>query len=184
MRPLVTLVFLTALLGARSEPAAGQAGASASTGTCGNKLIDAGETCAQCAADCTVQPCRPAQQRAVFSVEFAPPPAPDVSTAVLRIGYRSDRLSLPGTGTEKSVQSRIKSPDHDVMAFNDLDYALRIVASRSKALPAGQLVEIEFDRCVGAPAPTVADLSCEVEACAASTGPESGCQCTISAVAR
>jgi hypothetical protein len=183
MRPLVTLLLLAALT-APGTRAAAQDSASVSAAACGNKLLDAGETCAQCAADCTVQPCRPSQQRAVFAVEFAPPPAPDVSTAVLRIGYRSDHLSLPGTGTEKSVQSRIKSPDHDVMAFNDLDYALRIVASHSKAIAAGQLVEIEFDRCADAPAPTVADLSCEVEACAASTGPQSGCQCTIKAVAR
>lgn len=182
MRLLATLLVLAALLAAPSALAAGEASAPVSTGVCGNKLLEPGETCAQCAADCAVQPCQPAQQRAVFAVEFTPPPVPDVSTAVVRIGYRSDRLSLPGTGTEKSVQSRIKSPEHDVMAFNDLDYALRIVAARAKAIPAGQLVTIEFDRCQGAPAPTVADLSCAVEGCAGSTGPESGCQCAISAV--
>ena len=181
MRSCVMLLLLTALTAA-GMPMSGQANTSGRTSAGGNKLLDADETCANCAADCTVQPCRPGQQHAVFAVDFAPPPAPDVSTAVLRIGYRSDRLSLPGQGSERSVQSRLKAPEHDVMAFNDLDYALRIVAAGAKAIPNGQLLTIEFDRCEGAPAPTVADLSCMVEGCAGSTGPQSDCRCTISTV--
>ena len=69
-----------------------------------------------------------------------------------------------------------------MMAFNDLDYAVRIVASHAKASPEGRLVTIEFDRCQGAPAPSVADLSCEIESCAASTGAATGCRCQILAL--
>jgi hypothetical protein len=178
-------VFSAALLLTASILGAARltAGASPATATCGNGLLEEGETCAQCAADCTPQPCRPGKSKVVFSVEFQPPAAPDVSTAVLRIAYRSDRLALPGSGTDKSVQGRIKSPGHNLMAFNDLDYALRVVASGAKAIPAGQILTIEFDRCDGAPAPTAADLSCAVEACAGSTGPQGGCLCTITAAA-
>jgi hypothetical protein len=70
------------------------------------------------------------------------------------------------------------------MAFNDVDFALRIVAGHPKSIPAGTLVTIEFDRCDGAPEPSVADLSCAVESCAGSTGPASGCQCSITATAQ
>jgi len=180
MRQLTVFLLLTTILaGARPSAAAD---ASSATASCGNKLIDAGETCAQCGEDCAVQPCKPAQSHALFAVDFTPPPTPDISTAVLRIGYRSDRLSLPGSGADKSVQRRLTSPTHSVMAFNDLDYAVRIVASQPKAIPEGRLVTIEFDRCQGAPAPSVADLSCEIESCAASTGAASGCRCQILAL--
>jgi len=172
------LYLLLAALAAAPRPAP------AADATCGNQLIEPGETCEACPADCAVQACRPGKGRAVFAVEFTPPAAPDVSTVVLRIGYRSDRLSLPGTETAKSVRDRLKSSDHAIMAFNDLDYALRVVAGRPKALSPGQLMTIEFDRCAAAPAPTVTDLSCEMVACAASTGPAVGCSCKVVAAPR
>jgi hypothetical protein len=179
MRQLAMLLLFAAILCHSRPGAAGEAGSGSAAGTCGNKLIDAGETCAQCSADCAVQPCKPTKSHVVFAVDFTPPATPDITTAVLRVGYRSDRLSLPGTGAEKSVQSRLTSPSHSLMAFNDMDYALRIVASHAKAIPEGRLVTVEFDRCEGAPAPTASDLSCEIETCAASTGPSAGCRCQI-----
>jgi hypothetical protein len=182
--PSVFIVLLTCLA---AVPAGvlGQGSSPPSSATCGNKLLEPGETCAACPADCTVQACRPGKSHAVFGVDFTPPDAPDVSTVVLWVGYRSDRLSLPGTGMEKSVHSRIKSPPGgSMLVTNDQDYALRAVASGTKAIPAGRLFTIEFDRCEGAPAPTVADLSCAVDACASSSGPAQGCHCTITAAAR
>jgi hypothetical protein len=179
MRQLAMLLLFAAILAQSRPSAAGAAGIGPVTGACGNKLIDAGETCAQCSADCTVQPCTPTKSHVVFAVDFTPPATPDITTAVLRIGYRSDRLSLPGSGAEKSVQSRLASPSHSLMAFNDLDYALRIVASHAQAIPEGRLLTIDFDRCEGAPSPTASDLSCEIETCAASTGPSDGCRCQI-----
>ncbi len=178
MQIRVILFLLTAVLIAANGVANGQALPSA---TCGNKLLDADETCARCPADCTVQPCQPGNQRVKFDVIFAPPETPDVSAASLLIGYRSDRLSLPGKGMEQTVKSRLTTPNHDVMAFNDVDFALRIVAGHPKTIPGGTLATIEFDRCEGAPAPTVADLSCAVESCAGSTGPADGCRCSITA---
>jgi len=176
LRIVSSLSLLTLFASPRPTPAA--------DATCGNHLVEPGETCEGCPADCAVQTCRPGKGHAVFAVEFTPPPAPDISTVVLRIGYRSDRLSLPGTETAKSIRDRLKSSDHAIMAFNDLDYALRVVAGRPKALSPGQLMTIEFDRCAGAPAPAVTDLSCEVVTCAASTGPATGCSCRIVAASR
>ena len=175
------ILLLTAAFLAANDAGSGQA---ASSATCGNKLLDADETCAQCPADCTTQPCRAGQQRAKFEVVFTPPETPDVSAASILIGYRSDLLSLPGKGMDTSVKSRLTAPNHDVMAFNDVDFALRIVAGHPKAIPAGVLVTVEFDRCEGAPAPTVADLSCAVESCAGSTGPSDGCRCSITRAAQ
>jgi len=184
MRSLITLLLSVCLLIGRHGSAVGQDTRSTTAPPkCGDRLLQAGETCTQCAADCTAQACKPGKERAAFSVEFTPPPAPDVSTAVFRIGYRTDLLSLPGSGTDTSVQTRLTTPEHAVMAFNDLDYALRIVAARTPSLPEGLLVTIDFDRCDGARAPTAADVSCAVEACAASTGPIDGCRCQVTAVA-
>lgn len=180
MRLRLIPLLLAAVLVAANDADRGQASSSA---TCGNKLLEADETCAQCAADCTVQSCRPGQQRATFDVVFTPPETPDVSAASVLIGYRSDLLSLPGKGMETSVKSRLTAPNRAVMAFNDVDFALRVVAGRPKAIPAGVLVTIEFDRCEGAPDPTVADLSCAVESCAGSTGPTDGCRCSITTTA-
>jgi len=162
---------MPAFAGATPSPAA----------QCGNALLEPGETCTSCAADCVVAPCEPAKTRARFAVDFNALEQAAVGTAVLRIAYRSDRLSLPGTGTAKTVQQRIASPQHAVMAFNDLDYALRIVAGRSGSLPLGQVFTVDFDRCDEAPTPSPADLSCTVEACAGSTGPVDGCTCSITA---
>jgi len=185
MRPIsiFTFVLLTMVAAMSTAGEAPPAAPAAAPAQCGNALLDAGETCASCPVDCTVAACRPGKARAVFAVDFTAPEQAAVGSAVLRIGYRSDRLSLPGTGTEKSVRERIASPQHAVMAFNDLDYAVRVVAGRSPSLPMGRLFTIELDRCEGAPAPSPADLSCTVEACAGSTGPVDGCACWISAAA-
>ena len=123
--------------------------------------------------------CHAGKTRARFAIDFKAPEQAAVGTAVLRINYRGDQLSLPGTGTAKTVQQRIASPQHAVMAFNALDSALRVVAGRSPSLSAGQLFIVEFDQCAGAAAPSAADLSCTVEACAGSTGPVDGCACSI-----
>ena len=185
MRSLCLFVVLVSSLASAPTSATGQAAppTSAVAGTCGNKLLDAGESCTQCPGDCTAQPCQPAKSGIVFAVEFTPPAAPDVSTALLRIGYRTDRISLPGSGGEKSVQSRIKRvADTAMLVPNDLDYALRLVVGRPGGIPAGRLLTIEFDRCQGAAAPAPSDLSCEVETCASSTGAVDTCRCQITAI--
>jgi len=168
------IVSVLSVAGASAAPAA----------TCGDKLLEAGETCAQCPADCTAQPCAAGKSRAKFAVEFTPPPAPDVTTVLLRIGYRTDRMGLPGSGTDQAVRARVKPMAHTPMLVpNNAQYALRVVVGGPPAVQSGQLVTVEFDRCQGAPPPTVADLSCQVEACANSAGPVDGCQCKITAAA-
>jgi hypothetical protein len=62
---------------------------------------------------------------------------------------------------------------------NDLDYALRVVLSRAGGLPTGRLFVVDFDSCAGAAAPTTADLACTVTGCSNSSGPISGCTCSV-----
>jgi hypothetical protein len=61
---------------------------------------------------------------------------------------------------------------------NDLEYAVQVLESRN--IPLGQLFTATFDRCSGAPAPTLADLSCTVLSCAQGGGGVSGCTCVVS----
>src|SRR5262245_12665385 len=108
-------------------------------GTCGNRLLEADETCEQCAADCAAVACKPAQARASIVVDFMPPESPDITSAVLRIGYRTDKLVMPSTGEDKAVRARIKGATNFAMLLpNDLDYALRVVVGNSTAIAAGK----------------------------------------------
>jgi len=179
MRYSCSLVLLVAIVTVAPAPVRAQA-PSAAAKRCGDGLLDAGENCKDCPADCAPQACTPSTSHAVFEIKFVPPLAPDVTTTVLRVAYRSDRLSLPGAGTEAPVRARIKpSPGAAMVVANDLDYAVRVVVSGSTALPPGVLFTLEFDGCNGAPAPSAADLSCAVEACANSSGPTNDCHCVV-----
>ncbi len=95
------------------------------------------------------------------------------------IGYRSDRLSLPGHGGDKSVRERLtETPDQAIVAVNDLHYGLRVVLARSSPIALGKLFTVHFDSCDSA-APGTADVACTVEACATVFGPADGCTCTV-----
>jgi hypothetical protein len=182
-RSVVSIVVLLWTLATAGTPARAQQPPGAPTGgSCGNKLLDADETCEQCPADCVAQSCKPGPSRTRVAVEFVPPESPDISSAVLRIGYRTDRLSLPSAGSDKGVRARLTgATDFAMLVPNDLDYALRVVVGRPAGIAHGHLLTIEFDRCQGTPRPTASDLSCVVEACASSNGPQN-CSCTITEV--
>lgn len=96
----------------------------------------------------------------------------------LLIGYRDNLISLPGNGTAPAARIRLR-PSGSTVTPNDLDYALRVVMSRAGGLPAGRLFVVDFDSCSGAAAPTTADLSCTVAGCSNSSGPISGCTCSV-----
>lgn len=169
---------------------------------CGNGLLEPGETCAECPADCTVSPCDASAPTATFTVNFAPPLGQDASSVTVLTAYRSSVLNIPGSGFGScgggsndghscanaadcpggqciKPQSRVKNtPRNAIVAVNNLGYAARVVISRSP-LPTGELFTVEFDTCLGAPAPTTADVSCSVEGCSSSFGPIDGCTCTV-----
>src|SRR5690606_7219168 len=90
-----------------------------------------------------------------------------VGAVTVLLGYRQGVLSLPGEKNAPAVTARVSARTAGAQVFvNDLGSALRVVVSNQGGLPAGPLVDVELDRCVGAAAPQLADLSCQVEACA------------------
>jgi hypothetical protein len=147
---------------------------------CGNGLIEPGETCANCPADCMVRACTATTPTQTFTVSFTVPPAQDVSSITVVVGYRTDFLSIPGSGTASTVGSRVKNkPSNAIVGINDLDYALRVVVTRSNPIPVGRLFTVDFDSCAGAAVPTVVDVACTVEGCATSFGAVEGCSCAV-----
>lgn len=148
---------------------------------CGNRVLEPGETCAACPADCAIGPCTtPGNPTTAFRVDLVPPMGFQPTTATVLLAYNSTRLSIPGSGTATTVRQRVVAPAPIPQAFtpNDLDYAVQVLESRN--VPLGQLFTATFDRCGGAPAPTLADLACTVLSCAQGGGSVSGCACIVS----
>jgi len=116
-----------------------------------------------------------------FAVQFDGPAGTTPLTSTVLLGYRSNRVSIPGTGGATTVRQRVTfpSPLPNTIGVNDLDYALRVVVGRTAGIADGLLFTVKFDRCTGAPAVTVADFGCNVEACAGGGGPIVGCTCHV-----
>lgn len=147
--------------------------------TCGNRVIEPGETCVSCPADCVSGPCTASATTQTFTVDLVPPVGFQPTTATVLLGYQSTKLSIPGSGTATSVRQRVIAPAPIPQAFtpNDLDYAVRVLISRNT--PLATLFTVTFDRCTGGPAATLADLACTVESCAAAGTGVPGCTCTV-----
>ena len=137
----------------------------------------------RCAATDSSSPAKPAPpaRRTASSRPARRPPDALVRRAIHRrrrhgadhghraVGYRSDLVSIPGSGNAVSVRQRITYPPPlpNVVSPNDLDYALRLVVGRAGAFPTDCLRR-SVRSCRGAPAATPADFGCTVEACAGS----------------
>lgn len=147
--------------------------------SCGNGLLEKGETCASCAVDCAVKTCTPSGQTATFLAFFAA--GTEVTAVSLDLNYRSNLVQLPGTANEATVRARITGlPAGGQTIINDRNHGVRIVKSRTEPFPEGQFFQVQFDRCAGAPAPTVDDLVCVIDSCSDSFSlPVDTCTCDI-----
>jgi hypothetical protein len=125
-----------------------------------------------------VQPCAAATPLRAFQVNLVAPAFQVPSSVTVQIGYRSNLVSLPGSGTAPAARIRSR-PSGATVTPNDLDYALRVVVSRAGGLSAARLFIVDLDSCSGAATPTTADFSCEVGGCSSSNGPIDGCTCTV-----
>lgn len=152
---------------------------------CDNGLIEAGETCEACPADCLVRDCRPSGATVAFAVRLVPAPATKPAAAAIRLAYRSDRLQLPGSGVATELRERVKSLSAASQVVpNDLEHSLRVVLADANGLGGGGF-RVSFDRCEGADAARAAgveDVRCWVEHCSGSGGAISGCGCTVEKV--
>lgn len=146
---------------------------------CGNLLLEPGEDCAGCAADCAVQACTATATSAAFTFDLIAPPGQSPTGATVRLGYRSDILSIPGMASQASVLARIVAPAPAPVPFirNDQNYAVSVVLGRTSAIT--ELFTVTFDRCQGAPAPTADDLGCAIVGCASGGPPIEGCTCQV-----
>jgi cysteine-rich repeat protein len=147
---------------------------------CGDGFLEPPESCETCPADCQILACTPGMPMQQFGVDFTAPAGSSPSAVAVLIGYQSDRVSLPGTGS--AAGSRITGrPSGTSQLVNDLDYAVRvtIVGSPGESIPTGQLIVVDFDSCTGAPAVSPADFGCIIQSCGSSFGPIDGCMCTV-----
>ena len=55
-----------------------------------------------------------------------------------------------------------------------------LISRNTPLTDSSPLFTATFDRCAGAPAPTLADLACTVIGCAQGGGSVPGCSCTVS----
>lgn len=152
-----------------------------SSAVCGNGLLEPGESCATCAADCIVGACTATTSCVDVQVHFMGAPGTAPTTATTLLGYRSTRVAIPGSGSVASVRQRVTfpSPLPNVSSLNDLDYALRVVLGRNGGLQDGLHYTVQLDTCAGAPPVTIADFACTMEGCAGGGGPIDGCRCEI-----
>lgn len=149
--------------------------------SCANGLFEPGETCAGCPVDCQIGPCNsPGAPTQTFRVDFAPPPFQAASSITVRIGYRDDRTNIPGSANAATVGARIvQRQSGSTVTPNDLDYALRVVYSRAGGINTGKVFALNFDTCASALPVTIADFTCFIEGCSSSSGPLSGCACSV-----
>jgi hypothetical protein len=72
-------------------------------------------------------------------------------------------VGITGLADQPSVVERVRGPDGFLMSPNDTDEGQIIFAiAGTKALPAGRLVTVEFDRCEGMAPAREKDFACKV----------------------
>lgn len=146
---------------------------------CGDGLVSEA-SCELCPADCTPRLCAPSGETVTVTVSVAATTGDPIGQVHLRLAYRTDVLSLPGTGSDVSVRQRVRAAPPIPLAFmvDDLDFAVRVMATRAAGL-GDPVATARFDRCVGSPLPGIDDLACHIESCWAASGPPRHCTCTV-----
>jgi cysteine-rich repeat protein len=139
---------------------------------CGDGLVEPGETCDDgntldgdnCPSNCVIEACDAnAGTDQTVTVSFAG--SNDVAAIQVLLDYPEGEVVIPGTGDQIPFGIIDGFPN----AFantqsNDLDYALRQAYVDTAATPPGQLFQVHFETCAGAPVPTDGEFSCVVEA--------------------
>jgi hypothetical protein len=124
--------------------------------------------------------CKAGKEHARVSLVFGPSEAQIPITVVLALAYDPSLTTVPESGSAPAVRKRVHTRQDGAMTTpNRADPALlRVVVTKPAGLKAGPLVDVDFDRCAGARAPTVGDFRCTLEACAGDGGGVD-CTCTV-----
>jgi hypothetical protein len=150
-----------------------------SAATCGNGLIEQGETCETCPQDCEILACTAGLETVTYDINFDAPFGEVPTSVTVLVANRSDVLMIPGSGIGATVVQRIGSrPSGSSLIANDLDYGVRVVLTRAAGFANGRVFTIRFDVCQGETA-TDEDVACSVEGCSGSFGLIEGCSCSV-----
>lgn len=146
--------------------------------TCGDHLLEAGETCDTCPDDCIAAACLPSGETVTFTLTVAGSRAPHQGS--VQLAYRTDVLGIPGSGNDITVRQRVRAAPPLTTNFTvaDLDYALDVQRTGTQALPT-PFASARFDTCAGAPPATLDDLSCVVLSCTDASGAVPNCRCVV-----
>jgi hypothetical protein len=157
-------------------------GSPAAAATCGNGLLEPGEICEACEADCRARPCDsdPAQPVGV-DVAWQPPRGVPASSLTVLVAYRQDRLFLPTGAVEARVS---ETPGKAIVGALGLGYGAKVSVSRAGDLVPGRLFRLKLDRCKGAAAPAASDFACAVQGCASASGDVKACTCSVELTSR
>jgi cysteine-rich repeat protein len=149
--------------------------------SCGDGLLEPGETCTTCPQDCQPAACVPDGATATFAIAVSASRQP--TSAAVELAYRSSVVSIPGSGSDTTVRQRVRfaPPVPASFTVNDLNYALDIDSRRTAGLPTSPnpFATARFDVCTGAPAATIDDVSCVLTNCADAGGVIADCQCAV-----
>lgn len=111
----------------------------------------------------TAAPCEPDGTLRI-TVAYAPPVGKTIAGVKIDLDYPQAAVKIPGFGDAPEVKLRVgATPAGFLSAPNDLDDDLVVAMVGTTALPGGPLFTVDFDRCKGAPAPSVKDFTCKVE---------------------
>ena len=151
---------------------------------CGNGVLEPGEDCTSCAADCVVQPCTAVTGPPfeTFKVSYSQPAGTVASLVQVRLGYKSNLVSLPGTGSGPTSRVHLIQSGTSRLV-NDQGYDVLVTVQEQVVggfLTPGDIFTIDFDRCQSQPLATPADFGCTVLQCSSSFGDVTGCTCTVS----
>ena len=147
-------------------------GGGAAGASCGNGVVDAGETCDDgntsdndaCPADCVVDACTSDPERTVsVTISFDAPYSVLVAGMSLLVDYPEGKVTVPESGRIQSERF-VPEPREGrlLIAAFDLDHAARVVVASDKEIEPGALARLDFTGCRGEEPPVASDFACSV----------------------
>jgi hypothetical protein len=137
-----------------------------------------------CPSDCVVDACTPVSgSDAPFTVSFSS--TKNVAAISVFVDYPEGKVSILGSGgaIPSGVIDNVLGDPFTAASFNDLDHGLNAVLAEGTGGNfglSGDLFEVHYETCTGAPAATAGDFSCTVLQAADALGkPLKGVTCSV-----